>query len=56
MKSKKLPNPLMFNRNRNNLYPFITKLHLKLLTNYNQYPTEASKISYRISRLSKDAA
>jgi len=46
----------MFNRNWNNLYPFITKLHFKLLMNYNRYPTKASKISYRMSRLSKDAA
>jgi len=46
----------MFNRNWNNLYPFITKLRLKLLINYNQYPTEASKISYGISCLNKDAA
>jgi len=56
MKSKKLPNPPIFNGNWNNLRPFITKLHLKLLTNYNWYPTKASKISYRISHLSKDAA
>jgi len=56
MKSKKLSNPLMFNRNRNNLYPFITKLYLKLLMNYNQYPTKASMVSYRMSCLSKNAA
>ena len=35
--------------------PFITKLRLKLLVNYNQYPTETSKVSYRISYLSKNA-
>jgi len=35
IKLEKLPNPLIFNRNQNNLYPFITKLRLKLLTNYN---------------------
>ena len=35
IKSKKLPNPLIFNKNRNDLYPFITKLRLKLLINYN---------------------
>jgi len=46
----------MFNRNRNDLRPFVTKLRLKLLINYNRYPTEASKISYRMSRLNKDAA
>ena len=56
IKSKKLPNPPIFNRNWNNLYPFITKLRLKLLINYNQYPTKASKVSYGISYLSKDAA
>jgi hypothetical protein len=56
MKFKKLPNPLIFNRNQNDFCPFITKLHLKFLINYNQYPTEASKVSYKISRLSKDAA
>ena len=33
IKSKKLPNPLIFNKN--NLYPFITKLCFKLLVNYN---------------------
>ena len=46
----------MFNGNWNDLRPFITKLCLKLLTNYNWYPTEASKISYGISHLNKDAA
>jgi len=56
MKLEKLPNPLIFNGNRNNLRPFITKLRLKLLTNYNRYPTKASKISYGMSRLNKDAA
>jgi hypothetical protein len=55
-KLEKLPNPLMFNRNRNNLRPFITKLRLKLLINNDQYPTKASKVSYRMSYLSKDAA
>ena len=54
-KSEKLPNPPMFNRNRNDLRPFITKLHLKLLTNHNWYPTKASKVSYGMSCLSKDA-
>jgi hypothetical protein len=34
----------------------MTKLRLKLLINNNRYPTKASKVSYRISRLSKDAA
>jgi len=46
----------MFDGNWNDLRPFITKLRLKLLINHNQYPTEASKVSYRMSRLSKDAA
>ena len=55
MKSKKLPNPPMFDGNWNNLYPFITKLRLKLSINYNRYPIEASKVSYRISQLNKDA-
>ena len=54
-KSKKLPNPLIFNRNQNDFYPFITKLCFKLLINYNRYPTEASKISYKMSCLNKDA-
>ena len=45
----------MFNRNWNNLRPFVTKLRLKLLTNYNWYPTKASKISYGMSYLNKDA-
>ena len=35
IKSKKFFNSLIFNKNQNNLYPFITKLHLKLLINYN---------------------
>jgi len=34
-KSKKLLNSSMFNRSRKNLHPFITKLRLKLLVNYN---------------------
>ena len=55
MKSEKLLNPLIFNKNQNDLYPFITKLRLKLLINYNQYPIKASKISYRIFYLNKDA-
>jgi hypothetical protein len=55
-KSEKLPDPLMFDGNRNNLRPFVTKLRLKLLINYNRYPTKASKVSYGMSRLSKDAA
>ena len=55
-KSEKLPDPLMFNGNWNDLRPFVTKLRLKLLTNYNRYPTKASKVSYGISRLSKNAA
>ena len=55
MKSEKLPNPLIFNRNWNDLYPFITKLYFKLFINHNQYPTKASKVSYRMSYLNKDA-
>ena len=55
VKSEKLPNPLIFNKNKNNLYPFITKLYFKLLINHNQYPTKASKVSYGMSYLSKDA-
>ena len=55
IKFKKLPNPLIFDGNWNNFYPFITKLYFKLLINYNWYPTEASKVSCRISYLSKDA-
>jgi hypothetical protein len=35
IKLEKLPNPLIFDRNQNNLYPFITKLRLKLLINNN---------------------
>jgi hypothetical protein len=35
MKSKKLPNPLIFDGNQNDLHPFVTKLCLKLLMNYN---------------------
>ena len=35
MKSEKLPNPLIFNKNQNNLYPFIIKLRLKLFINHN---------------------
>jgi hypothetical protein len=31
MKSKKLPNFLIFNKNQNNFRPFIIKLYLKLL-------------------------
>ena len=55
-KSEKLPDPPMFDGNRNDLRPFVTKLRLKLSTNHDRYPTEASKISYGMSRLSKDAA
>ena len=55
MKFKKLPNPLIFNKNKNNLYPFITKLHFKLLVNHNRYPTKTNKVSYRMSHLNKDA-
>jgi hypothetical protein len=54
IKFKKLPDPLIFNKNWNNFYPFITKLYFKLLINYNWYPTKASKVSYKISCLSKD--
>ena len=46
----------MFNRNWNNLRPFVTKLCFKLLINHNWYPTKASKVSYRMSYLNKDAA
>ena len=53
-KSKKLPNPLMFDRNWNNLYPFIIKLSLKLLMNHDRYSSKASKVSYGMSYLSKD--
>ena len=54
MKSRKLPNPLIFNKNKNNLCPFITKLHFKLFINHNRYPTKASKVSYGVSYLNKD--
>ena len=53
-KSEKLPNFLIFNRNRNNLRPFITKLRFKLLINHDRYPTKASKVSYEMSYLIKD--
>ena len=46
----------MFDGNRNDLRPFVTKLRLKLSTNHDRYPTEASKVSYGMSCLSKDAA
>jgi len=46
----------MFNRNWKDLRPFVTKLYFKLLVNYDWYPIEASKVSYRMSRLSEDAA
>ena len=35
IKSEKLPNPPMFDRNWNDLRPFVTKLRFKLLINYN---------------------
>jgi hypothetical protein len=35
IKSEKLPNPLIFNRNQNNFCPFITKFCLKLSINHN---------------------
>ena len=54
-KSEKLPDPLMFDGNQNDLYPFITKLRLKLSINHDRYPTEASKVSYGISHLNKNA-
>ena len=54
IKSEKLPNPLIFNKNQNDLYPFIIKLRLKLFMNYNRYPTKANKVSYGISYLNKD--
>jgi len=34
-KSEKLLNPLMFNGSQKDLRPFVTKLRLKLLVNYN---------------------
>ena len=56
IKSEKLPNPLIFNGNWNDLCPFITKFRLKLFINYNWYPTKANKVSYGMSCLNKDAA
>jgi hypothetical protein len=35
MKSEKLPDPLIFNKNQNDFHPFVIKLRLKLLINYN---------------------
>src|SRR2546421_464745 len=55
-KSEKFPDPPMFDGNRKDLRPFVTKLRLKLRENADRYPTEANKVRYGMSRLEGDAA
>ena len=56
LKSEKFPDPPMFNSTRKKLCLFITKLHLKLERNANQFLTNADKVSYEISQLEEDTA
>jgi hypothetical protein len=55
-KPEKYPDPPMFDGNRKDLRPFITKLRLKLQMNDDRYPTERNKVAYGMSRLSGNAA
>ncbi len=55
-KSKKLPDPPIFNKTRKNLRPFVIKFRLKFSINQDRYPTENSKINYKISRFNEDVA
>ena len=55
-KSERHPNPELFDGNRRDLRPFVTKLRLKLFDNHDRYPTEEKKVNYSMSRLKGDAA
>ena len=55
-KSERHPNPELFDGNRRDLRPFVTKLRLKLSDNHDRYPTEEKKVNYSMSRLKGDAA
>ncbi len=55
-KFEKLPDPPIFNEIRKNLRSFVIRLYLKLSINQDRYPTEDSKINYKISRLDGDVA
>ena len=55
-KSEKLPDPLMFNEDWKELHLFVTKLHLKLSENANQFLMNRNKINYAMSHLENDAA
>jgi Ty3 transposon capsid-like protein len=55
-KSEKHPDPELFDGNRKELRPFVTKLRLKLSENDDRYPTEQKKVNYSMSRLKGDAA
>ena len=54
LKSEKFSDLFIFNDNWKKLHLFITKLHLKLERNVNQFSTDINKISYRISQLEKN--
>ena len=53
-KFEKFSDLFMFDDNQKKLCLFITKLHLKLERNVNQFSTDINKISYRISQLEKN--
>ena len=54
LKSEKFLNLSMFSDNQKKLHSFITKFHLKLERNADQFLTDADKISYEISWLEKN--
>lgn len=50
-RSDKIPDPLMFDRTRDKLRPFITQLRLKLANSQGRFATEQAKMAYTINRL-----
>ncbi len=55
-KSEKLPDPPMFDGDRKELRPFVTKLRMKLHDNADRFPTDTNRVNYAMSRLEGDAA
>ena len=55
-KSEKFSDLSMFSDNWKKLHLFITKLHLKLEKNADQFSTDADKINYKISQLEENVA
>ena len=55
-KFKKLSDSLMFNGDQKELHLFVTKLHLKLSENADQFLTNRNKVNYVMSHLKDDAA